>query len=253
MHPILAKIGPLYVYSYGLMVAAGFATATFLVYRHAAEFGLNKDKIIDFGIAILIGGIAGARILYILLNMKYYAGHPFEIINLTKGGLIWYGAFIAGVIISFWFAKKNNMYFWNVGDLFAPYIALAQAFGRVGCLLNGCCYGNIAPSGYMLGIVFPGESLPRYPAQVFSAIALLLIFIALRVWQRKRHFTGEIFLGYILLYSINRFGMEFLRGDNPRMLYGLTLSQLISAVIFVLSLIIFVQRFFKWKKNSKSL
>jgi phosphatidylglycerol:prolipoprotein diacylglycerol transferase len=252
MYPILTKIGPLYVYSYGLMVAIGFAVATLLAYKHADEFGVNREKIIDFGIAILVGGIIGARIVYIALNFQYYVNNPLEIINLAKGGLVWYGAFIFGMISAAWYIRKNKMSFWATADLFAPYIALAQAFGRIGCFLNGCCYGSVAPSSFMLSVVFPGESVLRYPTQVFSTIMLLVIFFILRAWQKNRHFAGEIFLGYGLLYSTKRFAVEFFRGDYPKILYGLTISQLISAVIFITCAGLFAYRYFNWKKNSNS-
>jgi phosphatidylglycerol:prolipoprotein diacylglycerol transferase len=252
MYPIIAKIGPLYVYSYGMMVAIGFAVATLLAYRHADDFGISKEKIIDLGIVMLIGGIIGARIVYIALNFRYYTRNPLEIVNLTKGGLVWYGAFIFGMIASAWFLKKNRINFWTAADLFAPYMALAQAFGRIGCLLNGCCYGSAAPSGFILSVVFPGESISRYPTQMFSAIALFFIFVILRIWQKKRRFNGEIFLGYGLLYTIKRFGVEFFRGDYPKILYGLTISQLISVVIFIVCLIMLIYRYLKWKNSLKS-
>ena len=252
MHPIIAKIGPLYIYSYGLMVAIGFAAATLLAYKHANDFGINKERVIDLGIVMLICGIIGARIVYIALNFQYYIRNPMEIINLTKGGLVWYGAFIFGMIAAAWFVKKNKINFWNVADLFAPYIALAQAFGRIGCFLNGCCYGSAVPSSLLLSVVFPAESISRYPTQIFSAIALLLIFVILRIWQKRRHFNGEIFLGYGLLYSMKRFGVEFFRGDNPKIIYGLTISQLISVAIFIVCSILFIYRYLKWKTSLKS-
>jgi len=253
MHPIIAKIGPLYVYSYGMMVAIGFAVATLLAYKHAHEFGIDKDKIIDLGIVMLAGGIIGARIVYVALNYQYYIRNPLEIINLTKGGLVWYGAFILGMIAAAWFIRKKRMSFWNTADLFAPYIALAQGFGRIGCFLNGCCYGSPVPSGFILGVVFPEEYILRYPTQIFSALTLLLIFVILRFWQEKRHFTGEIFLGYGLLYSIKRFGIEFFRGDNPKILYGLTVSQLISTAIFAICSFLFIYKYLKWKNSLKSM
>ncbi|MDD5174247.1 MAG: prolipoprotein diacylglyceryl transferase [Candidatus Omnitrophica bacterium] len=253
MHPIIVKIGSIYIYSYGLMVAVGFAVATLLAYRHADDFGISRDKVIDLGIVMLIGGIVGARIVYIALNFQYYMENPLEIINLTRGGLVWYGALISGMIIAAWFLKKNKISFWAAADLFAPYIALAQAFGRIGCFLNGCCYGSVAPAGFMLNVIFPGESVCRYPTQIFSAIGLLLIFVILRIWQKRRHFGGEIFLGYGLLYSIKRFGVEFFRGDYPKILYGLTISQLISVAIFVVCSSLFIYRRLKWKNSLKSL
>lgn len=250
MHPIIAKIGPLYIYSYGLMVAMGFAAAIFLAYARAKEFGIDKDKVIDFGIVILIGGIIGARIFFVLLNIKYYMANPLEIINITKGGLVWYGGFLFGILVAVMFVKKNNINFWNGADLMAPYIALAQSLGRIGCFLNGCCYGSIIPSNYLFKVVFPNESVFRHPTQIYSSITLFLLFVTLLVWQRYRRFKGEIFLGYVMLYSALRFGMEFLRGDNPKILSGLTMSQLISIPVFVVCLIIFIYRNNLWKRNT---
>lgn len=249
MHPILVKIGPLYIYSYGLMVAIGFSVAMLLAYKRAHEFGIDKDKIIDFGIAILAGGLVGARALYVLTNLKYYIANPLEIINLTKGGLIWYGAFLFGIIVAIWFVKKNNINFWAGGDLMAPYIALAQAFGRIGCFLNGCCYGSIVHSDYILNVKFPHESVLRHPAQIYSVIVLILLYVILRRWQARRRFDGEVFLGYALLSSFGRFCLEFLRGDNPKILIGLTMSQFISIGIFVICLAIFIYRLNSWKKK----
>jgi phosphatidylglycerol---prolipoprotein diacylglyceryl transferase len=249
MHPIIAHIGSFYIYSYGLMVAVAVATATLLVYKHSPEFGLDKEKIVDFVIAVLIGGIVGARIFYVLLNIRYYLARPSEIINITKGGLVWYGAFFVGILVGIWFVKRNNINFWIGGDLFAPYIALAQGIGRIGCFLNGCCYGSPAPSDHVFAVVFPDDSVFRHPTQIYSAITLIALFMVLRIWQNKRRFNGEIFLGYGMLYSLARFGLEFIRGDNPRILAHLTISQLISIAIFAVCLIVFIYRFRVWKKN----
>lgn len=250
MHPIIAKIGPLYVYSYGLMVALGFAVAIWLSYREAPRFKIDKDKIIDFGIVVLLGGLIGARLFYVLMNIKYYAGNPSEIINLTKGGLVWYGGFLFGLLVGIIFVKKNKINFWDGADLLAPFIALAQSIGRIGCFLNGCCYGIRAPADYVLGVIFPHEEILRHPTQIYESVALLILFIVLRKWQEARHFKGEIFLGYAALYSSARFLIEFFRGDNPKILYGLSMSQVVSVSILSVCLIILTVRFLSWKKSS---
>lgn len=253
MHPVLLKLGPFTVYSYGLMVALGFALATFLACRRARLFGLDKDRVIDLAVFVLLGGIAGARVLYVLLNLSYYRVNMFEALDLTKGGLVWYGGFLSALLVLVWYIKANRIKFWTVVDLLAPYIALGEAFGRIGCFLNGCCYGFEVPPGSPLGIVFPGESAARYPTQIYSAIVLLLIFVILRLWQDRRHFAGEIFLGYCILYSAKRFSIEFLRGDNPRIILGLTISQVISVVVFALAAALFIQKMIRWKMGiSKS-
>lgn len=232
MHPVLMKIGPLTVYSYGVMVGVGFGLATLLIYRSAARFGLDKEKIIDLTIIVLITGLLGARLLYVILNLPYYLEYPLEIINLSKGGLVWYGGFLAALIAAVSYTGRLKSNFWQVADLFAPYIALAQSFGRIGCYLNGCCYG-----------------IDGWPVQIYSSLALLAIFIILRFWQDRRHFVGEIFLGYCMLYSTKRFLMEFLRGDNPKLMHDLTLSQMISGGMFTVSLAIFIYKAIQWKKR----
>jgi phosphatidylglycerol:prolipoprotein diacylglycerol transferase len=250
MHPIIAKIGPLYIYSYGFMVALGFALAISLAYKEAARFGINKDKIVDLGIVILLGGLIGARLVFVLMNIKYYVANPLEIINLTKGGLVWYGGFLMGIIAGIVFVKKNNINFWDGADLLAPFIALAQSIGRIGCFLNGCCYGIIAPKDYVLGVKFPYEAVFRHPTQTYESVAMLVVFLILREWQLKRHFKGEIFLGYAMLYSLCRFLLEFLRGDNSKILFGLTIGQVVSAAILTSCLVVLTIRFILWKKSS---
>ncbi len=250
MHPIIAKIGPLSIYSYGLMVALGFAVAILLSYRLAARFNINKDKIVDFGIVVLLGGLIGARLFYVLMNIRYYITNPLEIINLTKGGLVWYGGFLFGILVSILFVKKNNISFWDGADLFAPFIALAQSVGRIGCFLNGCCYGKLAPDSYLFGVIFPHESVSRHPTQIYESVALLILFLVLRRWQEARHFKGEIFLVYAILYSMSRFLLESLRGDNLKILSNLTVSQVVSAAILLVCLAILIARFLSWKKSS---
>jgi phosphatidylglycerol:prolipoprotein diacylglycerol transferase len=250
MYPVIARIGPFCVYSYGLMVACGFAVAILLAYREAHRYNLNKDKVVDFGICVLLGGLLGARLFYVLTNLNYYIANPAEAINLTKGGLVWYGGFLMGLLVGLIFVKVNKINFWDGADLLAPFIPLAQAIGRIGCFLNGCCYGVPAPKNYPLGVLFPGEHVWRHPAQIYESAALIVMFLILRKWQSRRHFKGEIFLGYALLYSLSRFLIEFLRGDNPRIFASLTLSQLVSAAVFAVSLAILGAGLILWKKNS---
>jgi phosphatidylglycerol:prolipoprotein diacylglycerol transferase len=134
------------------------------------------------------------------------------------------------------YIRINKLSFWPVVDLIAPYVALAQGFGRIGCFLNGCCYGVKMGDG-------------RFPSQLLSAVLLFIIFGALLIWQNRRRFTGEIFLGYCILYSTKRFAVEFLRGDNPKILLGLTMSQLISVAVFAAALAVFTVRAKQWKKR----
>jgi len=250
MHPIIIQIGPLSVYSYGLMVALGFAVAILLSRLEAPRFNIDKDKLIDFGIVILVGGLMGARLFFVVMNFKYYIANPIQILNLTKGGLVWYGGFLTGILVGVVFVKKNGINFWDGADLLAPFIALAQSIGRIGCFLNGCCWGIIAPRDYKLGVIFPHESVLRHPTQIYESVILLILFLILRKWQKLRHFKGEIFIAYTMLYSLSRFMLEFFRADNPKILIGFTIGQLISVAILLACLGILVFKFLLWKKKS---
>jgi len=251
MHPILCKLGPLCVYSYGVMVAFGFALATACIYMRAPQFGIDRNSVIDAMIIMLISGIIGARALYVLQNLNYYLVNPLEVPNLAKGGLVWYGAFLAGLGASAIYIKKKGIDFWTAADLAVPYIALGQAIGRIGCFLNGCCYGTEVAPGPLVAFAVqsPYDTALHHPTQLYSAALLLLIFAVLRIWQDHRRFKGEIFLGYCILYSSKRFLIEFLRGDNPRILFNFTLSQLISFIMLALSLGIFINLAVLWKKR----
>jgi len=237
MHPILFELGPLKVYSYGLMVALGFIAATYLVRLEASRQDINPQKLVNLVFVLTISGILGARILYIFQNLNLYIKNPWEIVMLHKGGLSFYGGFILATICAIVFLKRQHLSVLKVFDLVAPYLALAQAIGRIGCLLNGCCYGK--PTDSLFSLYFPGEKFARYPVQIYASLSLLSMFIILRTFQakqwRRTKILGQTFLLYCLLYAISRFFMEYLRGDTSPILANLTIHQLISIGIIVIS------------------
>ncbi len=244
MHPIIFQFGPIKFYSYGLAVALGFILATLLAQRQARKQNIPPEKILNLCLSMMVSGILGARILYVLQNLPFYIQHPEQILMLHQGGLSFYGGFILATICAIIFLKRNRLAILGALDLLVPYLALAQAIGRIGCFLNGCCYGKAATSGLL--VYFPQEAIGRYPVQIYSSLNLLLIFIILRIFQararRKFSQPGRVFLLYCLLYSFSRFFMEYLRGDNIRIVANLTIHQLISAGIFIISWLF-------WSKN----
>lgn len=249
MHPILLQFGPFVIYSYGAMIALGFSVAIIFIHRQAPKFGMDSDKAVDLTVLMLIFGILGARILYVLLNLSHYTANPLEIFMLSKGGLVWYGGFVLGLTAATVYIRMKGLKFSSFADLIVPYVALAQALGRIGCLLNGCCYGIAVTEDFPFAVILPQDNVTRFPSQLLSALFLFLIFIILKVWQKRRRFGGEIVLAYCMLYSLKRFGMEFLRGDNPRILFNLTMSQMISAVIFFTAVILFTAMVKRCKKG----
>lgn len=241
MHPILFKIGPINVYSYGVMIAIGFTVAICLARQQAEKEGFDGDRIIDLGLYLLIAGIVGARLLYVLTNLSEYLKFPLEIIMLNHGGLVIYGGIILATFTGIFFLSKRKIPILKTADILFPYVALAQSIGRIGCLLNGCCYGR--PTSLPWGIYFPGQVIALHPTEIYFSLNALAIFLILKMVQKRKRFTGQVFLLYFILYSATRFGIEFFRGDSARNIFGVfTLSQIISIIIFVVALLIYHRR-----------
>ena len=229
MHPILFEFGPIKIYSYGLMLFIAVITSVSLLVREGGALGYNKDTIFDFGTVILFSGIAGARLLYICLNFSFYIKNPKEIFMLHHGGLAILGGILVAIIAAFIFSKSRNLPFLKILDLIVPFVALGHSIGRIGCFLNGCCYGM--PSKF--GIYFPVHNDVLIPTQLISSFLLLILFIVLRLKQSRPHLAGEIFISYILYYSALRFFIEFLRADSPKLFLGLTIFQYFCIVLFI--------------------
>ena len=243
MYPILFRLGPLTIYSYGVMSALAFLVGILLALRQAKKEGISPEIILDLAFWILISGLIGARIVYVMVNFKGYLQNPLEIIMYQKGGLVFYGGFIAAVIVGILFLKRKHLEVWKIVDIVAPSVALGHSIGRIGCFLNGCCYGREASPPW--GIKFPPESpagmtgYPVIPTQLYSALSLLIIFFILRSKRRKKKFTGEIFWLYLVLYPLFRFFLEILRGDPRGHIFFLSTSQFLSIFIFIIGIMMF--------------
>ena len=239
-HPVLLDLGFLKIYSWGFMVAVAFIAATILAAREAKRKGINPEKIYSLVTYIIIGAIIGSRIGYLLFDFNNIANF-LDIFKFWEGGMAFHGGFIGGILFGFFYTKKNKLNFWEITDICAPSIPLAQAIGRISCFLRGCCYGieTTLPWGinYLGGI--------RHPTQIYSSIALFGIFIFLSKQKNKKNFNGALFLTYIIIYSVFRFFIEFIRA-GPRVLLGLTGAQIVSIILFVIAIFIFLR--FK-KKN----
>jgi len=233
MFPEICKIGPFTIYSYGLMLVLAFFLCTYLACLQAKKENFNPEIIFNLLFLIFISGIIGARLFYVFNNFNFYFSNPLEIIMLQHGGMSWFGGVILGSLTAILFIKKNKLKVLEVLDLVVPFIALGQAIGRIGCLLNGCCFGK--PSGF--GMYFKVFDQILIPTQLYSSLILLLIFFLLRSIQDRKHFPGQVLRAYLLLYPIKRFFIEYLRNDNPRIFFGLTLFQILSLVMFSFSLL----------------
>lgn len=221
MYPEICRIGPFTVYSYGLMLVIAFLVATFLACLQAKKERVSPDVILNLTFGAFVSGVIGARLFYVAENLPHYLADLPEIVMFQRGGLSWFGGLISGVGFSIFYIKYKRLPVYRILDLISPFVALAQGIGRVGCLLNGCCFGD--------------ES-SLIPVQLYSSVALVAIYAGLRSLQEKPHRAGEVFYAYLILYSVKRFIVEFLRQDNPRILDGLTLFHFLSLALFFTAL-----------------
>ena len=245
MHPVAFQFGALTVTWYGILVAAGFLMALLAASRRAPAGGLTQESILDLGPWLIVGAILGARVLYVITFWRdQFADQPFtEWLMVWRGGLVFYGGLIGATLGAILFALVKKIPMWKMGDVVAPSIPLGYAFGRIGCLMNGCCYGK--ESHLPWAIQLPQSAVyPQgiHPTQVYDALWGLLLFWVLARLYRRKSFDGQIFVTFLLGYSVLRFLSEFLRGDYPpdQLYFGghVTSAQIVSVGIFVVSTVI---------------
>ena len=233
MHPILFTLGPVHFYSYGLMIALGFLSANILAARRAQALGMDPARIQNITLTALIAGLVGGRLAYVLLQWDLYRNNPLEILRLDHGGLVFFGGLAAGLAGGIWAIRRAGMPVLKTVDLLIPPLMVAHALGRIGCFLNGCCYGKATQLPW--GIRFPSDPARRHPTQLYEMLALFGIFFLLKRLERRNPPPGTILLAYGLSYGFWRFLVEFLRADNPPVAWGLTVFQLISLAMIAVT------------------
>lgn len=246
MYPILFRIGPVEIHSYGTMLMLGFIAGILLARRQARRLDLSPDLPLDLGVWLLVAGVAGARLLFVALNWELYADRPVEILCVWRdSGLSFHGGLLGGVAAAILFARTRRVSFWALADMAAPGLAFGYAIARVGCFLNGCCYG--APTDLPWGVEFllwPDSEVttpPSHPTQIYSSLgSLVILAVLLRLGPQLRA-PGQLFLLYLMLYSVLRSAVEVLRkGYTGKVLVaGVTEAQAASAVIVILALVLF--------------
>ena len=242
MLPTLVKIGPFALRSYGLMIALGLFIALQYVVSRAKAGNISQNKIMDLVLYTVVAGLIGARITYVLTNFSYYSRNVADIFKIWEGGLVYYGGLIAGVITVIVYVRAHReIDFWETGDMLAPALSLGQVFGRLGCLLAGCCYGK--PTTMLWGVKFtnPASLAPLgvclHPTQLYEAFGNLAIFLALDRFNKTAHGKGQAVFAYVILYAAIRFVIEFFRGDDRGAgLWIFSQGQLISMVLIAAAL-----------------
>jgi phosphatidylglycerol---prolipoprotein diacylglyceryl transferase len=256
MHPILFQTDlfgllsePWSLHTYGLLIAIGFLLAMELSRREAVREDEDPEQVVDLAFYLLLAGLVGARIVFILTKFNEYLHDPIEIFKFWRGGLVWYGGFMGAAFYLIYYARKHRIDFFKYTDILIPYMALAHAFGRLGCVAAGCCYGRVTHVAW--GVVFPpgsmaalehqadgligmGEaSLAVHPTQLYEAGAELLMFWLLLWVRSKKRFHGQVFLFWLGLYPVIRSTIEMFRGDKERGVYILSTSQYLSIVVAI--------------------
>jgi phosphatidylglycerol---prolipoprotein diacylglyceryl transferase len=239
MHSVAFNIGGLTIHWYGILVAAGFLAGLWTAGRRAPLAGFAPEQVYDLGPWLIVGGILGGRTLYVISYWhEQFAEHPFpEIFMVQHGGLVFYGGLIGGTLAAIIYLRWKKLQMWRMADVLAPSIALGYVFGRIGCLMNGCCYGRACSLPW--AIQFPADHAthgdPVHPTEIYDSLLNLVFYIFLAWLFRRRKFDGQIFAVYLIGYAILRSFVEYFRGDYPvRYLGGVaTPAQLVSMGIIV--------------------
>ena len=289
MYPIAFHIGNFAVHWYGVFIGVGFLASFCLLLKLKHYAGLTTDQIYNISMIALFAGVIGARAFYVVQFWDQFSGRGLlAILNVHEGGLVFYGGFILAFIAECLYAKwptvrrllglkekqsgdgaepRKDISILALLDILGPAMALAHAFGRVSCFMQGCCFGRPAPKWFPFAVTFPegssaahrypslltaGGSEPVFPVQLFESVGNILMCAVLLLLLRKRKYAGTIGGVYLILYGVMRFLIEFMRGDHTDSILGLTPSQFIAvAVAIPAGVIIFCTARSRGRKQEK--
>jgi phosphatidylglycerol---prolipoprotein diacylglyceryl transferase len=249
MYPKLLELGPITLFTYGVLLAAAYLAGLKLAMVRAKRRGLDSARVLDLGIYIIISALLGAKLLLLITDFSAYASNPSELLTLARVGGVFYGGLILAVVVALWYIRRIGLPLWTTCDVFAPGIALGHVIGRLGCLFAGCCYGKPTDVAWAITFTSPFAyentgtplNVPLHPTQLYEAGAeALILAILLATERRGRPFPGRTFWLYMLLYAVSRFVIEFYRGDPRGTVWMFSTSQFISIVLAPLALAMLV-------------
>lgn len=203
---------------------------------------ITPDHVFDMSLAGLFVGIVGARILYVLLDPQEFRSNWWDVLKVWTGGISIHGAIVSSAIFLWWYCRRHKLNYLEFADLCAPAFALGYAIGRIGCFLNGCCYGAKCSLPWATKFIMDEHSYqltpPSHPTQLYATVMNLISFAILDRWSRKSHRRGEIFLGFIAFYSIYRFIDEYFRKGATATVFfwGLTHAQVFSLIVLPIAI-----------------
>jgi phosphatidylglycerol:prolipoprotein diacylglycerol transferase len=227
MFPILVKIGPLTIHTYGFLMAVGVALGLWFIYAQAKRAGLDAARIMDAAFYTIIVSLVGAKLLLFATNFSYYTSYPKELFSLARSGGVFQGGLFFGTVFALWYFHRKRIPTWKTADLIAPALAMGHGFGRIGCFSAGCCYGSGCSAPW--AVVFKNEYAAQltgvhlnesmHPVQLYEAALNFLNFAVLFFILKRKKFDGQVFAFYILNYSVIRFFTEYFRGDHEDAIY----------------------------------
>jgi phosphatidylglycerol:prolipoprotein diacylglycerol transferase len=251
----LFSIGPFVVHGYGLMIAIGAISAYLMSEFRAKRKGMQYELVFNLFWWCLIGGILGAKLLYLITQIKNIIEDPRLLLQVSEGFVV-YGGIIGGIFAGYLFCRRHKQNFLEYFDIVMPSIALAQGFGRMGCILAGCCYGLETDSSFSLTFSnsqFAPNHVRLIPTQPISSILDFLNCFALIFLSKRVKASGQIAGFYLIFYSAGRFILEFFRGDIERGTIGiLSTSQFIAIFLFLFGVGIVIVRGLQARKAAKA-
>lgn len=254
MHPILFKLGPIVIYSYGFFVALGVLSALYVGKYLAKKEDIPPEIFEKIFIFAIISGVIGARLFFFIYNPEFLKSLK-NVLFIWHGGLVWYGGLIFGTLTVLYLIKKYNLKdkIWKIADIAGTIIPLGLGFGRIGCTMAGCCYGIPYHGPFAIKFTDPHSLAPKgvylFPSQPVSSLANFLIFFLLFILYRRKKFDGEIFSLFLILYGTFRFFIEFMRA-TPKIYFGLSQNQIISLIFIIVGIFIYLLR--KKQTSNKS-
>jgi len=247
------------LHTYGLMIAIGFLTAISVVRKLAIRNKVNPDLVSDLSFWLLMYGFLGARLLFVITRIDYFVQNPLNIVKVWEGGLVFFGGLITATAYAIWFFIKHKLSPWTMIDVLSPGVVIAHAFGRIGCLGAGCCYGRPTPLPW--GIKLNSElvdisvrGVPLHPTQIYESLSLFILFAGLMIIGKNKKFSGQVGLTYFMIYPIIRSIIEIFRGDSIRGFLIdeiLSTSQFISILVFVAAAVVLNHRLKKTGDHGK--
>ena len=249
LNPVAFTLGSLSVRWYGVMVLLSIVFLVWWTIRFAGKAGYGRDFLLGVAPWAILCGFIGAKLFHLMDDMSYYLDHPGDILN--PAGLAIFGGILGGVLGAWVYCRLKGVSFAPMADLAAPGIILAQAIGRVGCTINGCCYGKPSSLPWAVTWTHPNSEAPLgiavHPTQIYEILWDLLVFSVLWWLLRGRlKPSGSLFTAYLAFYSVGSFSIRFLRGDVSAFAGIFNEGQIISLLVFIVATILLVTRHTRW-------